>query len=201
MSDHLEAVGVPERVARSLAPGTFRDTEPVEVARAWRATRSGVLVLSGTVGCGKSVAAAWLLDHNVRSEQVPLVGMEPIERTTRLSGAWVAAAALVEASDFAPEFWRPLRRVELLVVDEAGAERLDAKGRALGNFTELLRRRYDDGRRTVVTTNLPPAQWLRLYTEGDGGRLRDRLGEAEADFGRPVVVALTGPSLRGGGRP
>lgn len=197
MSPHLEAAGVPARVAAALGPATFRETEPVQAARAWRSTSAGLLVLSGTVGCGKSVAAAWLLDRNERTDQLQLVGLDPVSQTKRLTGAWVAAAALVEASDFAPEFWRPLRSVHLLVIDEAGAERLDAKGRALGNFTELLRRRYDASLRTVITTNLPPAQWLRVYAEGDGGRLRDRLAEAEDDFGRPSIVALTGPSLRG----
>ena len=192
----LEAIGVPARIRAALASDAFLDTEPVRVARAWRETRAGILVLSGTVGCGKSVAAGWLLANNERHEVLRLTSGEEIPQVSRLTGAWVAASSLVEASDFEGAFWKPLRRVELLVVDEAGAERLDAKGRAVGNFTELLRRRYDDGRRTAVTTNLPPAQWLRLYAEGDGGRLRDRLAEAEADFGRTPVVALKGPSLR-----
>jgi len=201
MSGDLEGQGVPSRVAEALAECAFFETPAVVAARAWRATSSGVLVLAGPVGCGKSVAGAWLLENNTRTETLRCEGMEPIEQTTKLSGRWVAAAALVEASDFSVEFWSPLRRAHLLVVDEAGAERLDAKGRAVGNFSELVRRRYDAGRRTVVTTNLPPAQWLRLYVEGDGGRLRDRLREAEADFGRPVVVPLAGPSLRAVDRP
>jgi DNA replication protein DnaC len=201
----LAAIGVPGRIGDALAEGTLIETPAVAAARSWLKTKAGILVLSGTVGCGKSVAAAWLLANNFSVEVPRLAGVEPSDWTppplrTWRTGAWVAAAALVEASDFAPEFWKPIRKAELVVIDEAGAERLDAKGRALGNFTELLRRRYDDGRRTVVTTNLPPAEWQRVYCESDGGRFRDRLAEAEVDFGRSPVVALTGPSMRGRGR-
>lgn len=200
-AEHLRTIGVPERVIRALDPAVFRETDAVRLAREWKETRAGVVVFAGVVGAGKSVAAGWLLQHNVEVHQArdPRDG-EVVLRTTRRSGAWVAASALAEASDFAAEFWGPLRRVDLLVVDEAGTERLDAKGRALGNFTELLRRRYDDGRRTVVTTNLPPSAWLKAYADGDGGRLRDRMAEAETDFGRSPIVVLTGASLRGGAK-
>lgn len=197
----LEAMGVPARIVRALATDSFVETECVTVVRAFQATRAGVLVLSGSVGCGKSVAAAWGLQHNTRTEVLRCVGIDPVERVVHGSGQWVAASSLVEASDFSDAFWRPLRKVQLLVIDEAGAERLDARGRALGNFTELLRRRYDDSRRTIVTSNLPPARWVETYCAGDGGRLRDRLAEAELDFGRSPVVAVTGPSMRRTGGP
>ena len=195
----LAAIGVPARVAKALGP-SFRETEAVRLVRDWKATPADLLVLSGTVGSGKSVAAAWALANNIRRHTCRLVGGESVELAENLSGKWVAAADLVEASDFAGEFWGPLRKVHLLVIDEAGPERLDPKGRALGNFASLLRRRYDDSRRTIVTTNLPPADWLRVYGEGDGGRLRDRLRESEIEFGRSPLVAITGESLRGGPR-
>jgi hypothetical protein len=191
----MEAIGVPARIARVLE--SFRDTEAVDLVRAWLATPSCLLVLSGTVGSGKSVAAAWALANNIRRTMLKLIGLDPVESVERLSGRWVSAADLVEASDFDGDFWGPLRRAHLLVIDEAGPERLDAKGRALGNFSGLLRRRYDDSRRTIVTTNLRPAEWLRIYGEGDGGRLRDRLREAETEFGRSALVSVTGRSLRG----
>jgi DNA replication protein DnaC len=198
--DYLEACGVPARVARAVADGVFIETEAVGIAREWRSSDAGVLVLCGAVGCGKSVAATWLLKHNEREKVIALVGGEKHRVVERMTGAWVAASALVEASDFSSEFWKPLRRASLLVVDEVGTERLDAKGRAVANFTELIRRRYDDGRRTVITTNLPPAEWLNVYGSADGGRLRDRLKESEFEFGRPAVVALSESSLRCGGR-
>jgi len=192
----LEAIGVPVRVARALGP-SFRETEAVQLVRQWQATHADLLVLSGTVGSGKSVAAAWALANNINRRTCYLVGGESVELVEHLSGRWVAAADLVEASDFAGDFWGPLRRAHLLIIDEAGPERLDPKGRALGNFAGLLRRRYDEARRTIITTNLPPAEWLRVYGEGDGGRLRDRLRESEVEFGRSPLVAVTGQSLRG----
>jgi hypothetical protein len=197
-SDRLDKMGVPRRVARALAPGVFRETPAIDVARAWLATGAGVLVLSGTVGSGKSVAAAWTLENNVETVKCRDPrddAWEVIPR--RRSGRWIAAADLVEASDFDAGFWDPLRKAELLVIDEAGPERIDTKGRALANFSGLLRTRYDNARRTVITTNLPPAEWLRLYGDADGGRLRDRLREAGADFGRSPVVAISDVSRRG----
>lgn len=194
----LEKLGVPERVIKALDPARFYETPAIEAAKAWRSTEAGLLVLAGTVGCGKSVAAGWLLAHNVRVETVRVDGA-PVDLTSTRSGRWISAAALVEASDFDREFWTPFRKAALLVVDEAGAERLDGKGRATANFAELLRRRYDDGKRTVVTTNLAPSEWSATYANADGGRLRDRLAEAEAEFGRSPIVGLTGPSLRRGG--
>jgi hypothetical protein len=197
----LEKMGVPGRPAAALAPPAFHETRGVEAARAWLATKAGVLVLSGTVGSGKSVAAAWALENNIRTDTFRVRnydgGSETLTQQRRLSGRWVAAAELIEASDFEYEFWDPLRTVDLLVIDEAGPERIDTKGRALANFSGLLRARYDNARRTIVTTNLPPAEWLRLYGAADGGRLRDRLREAEADFGRSPLVTVAGASLRG----
>jgi DNA replication protein DnaC len=197
----LEGIGVPGRSIAALESGTFFETQATAVVRTWLTSTAGFLVLSGTVGSGKSVAAAWALENNVRSEALRVVGYEPIPRVRRLSGRWVFAGDLVEASDFDAEFWKGLRASDLLVIDEATSDRLDSKGRALANFSGLLRARYDNARRTIVTTNLPPAEWLRLYGEADGGRLRDRLRdrlrEAETFFGRTPLVAITGASLRG----
>jgi hypothetical protein len=199
--ERLDAMGVPARPRRALQ-GAFQETEPVAVVQRWRSTNASILVLCGAAGAGKSTAAAWALGTAVRRVTWKLIDHEPIEREEYLSGRWVCAEDLAKASDFVGEFWEPLRRVELLVIDEVDPRWLDSKGRALANLSGLLRRRYDNDLRSILTSNLSPAEWLREYGDADGGRLRDRLREAEVEFGESPLVAITGKSLRGAkGRP
>lgn len=193
----LTSLGVPTRVRRALARPAFEERPAIALVRKWLASPASLLVLSGTVGAGKSVAAGWALDNNLRQETIELIGFDPIIQTRRLSGRWVLAEDLTKASDFSSDFWEPLRRVHLLVVDEVDPNWLDPKGHALVNFTGLLRRRYDDELRTLLTTNIPPTEWLRVYGDADGGRLRDRLREAERMFGESPLVSITTASMRG----
>ncbi len=118
-----------------------------------------ILVLAGEVGTGKTVAAAW--------------------------GAAVGRGRMVKAIDLLraglypqdPLFWPRLYTEKLLVVDDLGAEPLDAKGHQLAVISDVVDRRYDAGKKTIVTTNLAQAQFRERYGTGPGERLWRRICE------------------------
>lgn len=110
-------------------------------------------VLSGGVGVGKSVAAAYAIRR---------VGM----------GRWVSAREFSRLGNDAGEKTLPYRRTKLLVLDDLGLEHDDGKGWAIGNIQALLVERHDDGRRTVITTNLDAAAFKQRYGERVADRIR-----------------------------
>jgi DNA replication protein DnaC len=146
------------------------------------------LILGGSVGAGKTTAAAWFLD-------APWTGLEPdpwggeskkVKREAR--GMFVTAAELVKASNYDREFWGPCENAPRLVIDDLGRERLNDN--ALANILELLAHRHAHGLRTLITANLNRKAFEERYTSQDGGRLRDRLAESA------LFVELAGKSLR-----
>lgn len=123
-----------------------------------------ILVLSGNVGTGKTVAAAWACAWN--------------------GGRFVKAIDIVRAGVYSDHTWlRQVWRSNVLVVDDVGTEPLDANGWSLSAIGSLFDERYDGSRKTVVTTNLQaqefkirygPRVWRRVL---EVGRWFD-LGEA-----------------------
>lgn len=124
-----------------LALCTEELTYSMRAVRAWaqRLTTDSpgaprrMLVLLGGKGCGKSVAASWLLAR-VRGRFITC------ERLRVLSGSY---APLDRAESDA------VSRAKLLVLDEAGAEKGDARADVL----RLLNRRQN-GQLTIITSNL-----------------------------------------------
>ena len=137
----------------------------------WDAAEKPVLILSGGTGTGKSVAA--------------------VEMLARHGGSFVHARDLARRHD--P--WKEDRAdgvtkidVEsrgLLVLDDLGTERLEDP-RFLAALEDLLDARQSVTRRTLITTNLSPAQFRERYKE----RFADRLN------GIAKAVTLTGGSMR-----
>lgn len=155
------------------------------------APRWSFLFLIGPVGVGKTVAACWFLDApRTTSEPGTLFGGAPRQVTRETSGKFVSGEELAKASSYSAEFWDGLRDAPRLVIDDLGAEELDAKGHALGNIVALLYSRHANGRPTVITGNVTQQAFLARYAAHDGGRLRDRLAESA------WFVPLAGPSLR-----
>ena len=104
-------------------------------------------------------------------------------------GVFVKAGEVTRLGAFRVEEIQRLERAKLLVLDDLGREPLDAGGWAETAMHALLDRRYEDKRRTIVTTNLTASQFRDRYGR-DGGRLVDRLREAGA------WVNLVGESMR-----
>lgn len=131
-----------------------------------------ILVLSGLVGNGKTVAAArWLID-GLRAPPTPLfVTSARLSRWDRYDNA--AMDRLLLASR--------------LVIDDLGEEFNDTKGNFLAVLDETISDRLANNRPTVITTNLD----LDQFTERYGVRVRDRIKES----GR--WVEFVDPSMRG----
>lgn len=128
------------------------------------------LVLAGPVGTGKTHAAYALGNH------------------FSARGLWVQATTVVDLlaalrPDGDPSLGRAVRECQVLILDDLGAGK--ASEFAVEQMTALLDLRIREGRRTIVTTNVPEPDLEASW----GGRFMDRLR-----YRRTVHV------LRGGSR-
>lgn len=157
------------------------------------ASSETLLVLAGGIGCGKTVGACAALDaflvegrrKTYRDGFRPLGVRDP-------SGKVVKAIEMARAGTFDREFWDGLAGLDFLVIDDLGTEPLDDKGWLVANIRAVIDRRYDDERKTVLTTNLNLDQFKARYC-ADGGRLLDRLKE------RGAFIEIADGSLRRAG--
>lgn len=202
----LQARGVPRdanvraAVRRDAAAATAPLLDAVAGLR-WRRGRrlpSGespglVLILQGPPGCGKSTAGAWVAARWPR---------DALFLTAEELGA-------VPDTDWsthvdARERWR---RVDLLILDDVGAERDGrATSRVASRCGPLLLARYNEGRATLVTTNRDAEAFCDGYLATDepdattpgNGRLADRLRAAQQGAGCPYWYQYQGAeSYRG----
>jgi DNA replication protein DnaC len=162
---------------RSLAIATEAPvpTVALSTAQAWWGGSAWALCLHGSVGQGKTVAAAWVLAQAIRAGR---------------GAQYRPAGVVARLSDFddGPRELDALKRASVLVLDDVGVEAASERGRAI--LGEVLDARYERlGTRTVLTSNLGPEALLRRL----GQRAWDRLqhdGE---------LLELVGESLRKGG--
>jgi DNA replication protein DnaC len=98
----------------------------------------------------------------------------------------VKAVDLIRAGMFPadPDFWPTLERARLLAIDDLGLEPLDARDYALACVVDLIDRRYDGTRKTIITTNLGTEAFRERYCVGPGVRMLRRIREV----GRFIVV-------------
>jgi len=158
--------GLPKRLADALV--VLKPTDAMRGAEAWLASERHWLVLGGSVGVGKSVAAAWALEQSPGAT------------------AWVTSAGfatLVGGFSGQAECER-LKHVDVLCVDDYGTEHLSSFAEAV--FHEVLAARHEDALRTVMTHNLSREDFRRRL----GSRLADRIA---TDC---VYVECAGASLR-----
>lgn len=165
-AERLRRTGVPPEVATRRPNPSLTRTAVADFLNGPPSLR--FLTLSGRKGCGKTFAAA--------------------EAVWERGGRYVDAGQLVSTSTFDEAEWGSLTRCSLLVVDELGAEHPNPAFEA--NLYALLDRRYRQGKRTVLCTNLNAAEFKARYCENGLDRLLDRLRTG----GR--WVSLDGPSLR-----
>lgn len=159
---------LPERALALLEAGTVRQTEAISVL----AKPAAIVVLSGTPGCGKTVAAAkWLYDF---------------AQKTQRAGFWLTASRLARWPRYSDHDMERLLKPPRLVIDDLGTEFLDEKGSFMATLDEVLNERYAHKRATIITTNLNLAAFKLRYEE----RIVDRIRED----GR--FVSLASPSLR-----
>lgn len=166
--------GVPKRVLRVLeATGASPfETRAADLLREATGPQARTLVvLAGPTGTGKTCAAARLALHTLAAGR---------------SVRWLEAFDLSRVSPYDAPAVDALKAVPLLVVDDLGREYQDDKGFLRALIDGLLSARYDAELATVITTNLPAAEFAARY----GERLVDRIREVGAFLEAP------GPSLR-----
>jgi len=177
----LERSGVGHRSLESAAAP--EETEALGAVRRWLAQHDKTwLVLCGPKGTGKSVAATWAVREACRSGS---------------DGAFRRASELAKLSGFnaGAEELEHLKRVALLVIDDAGTELLTDHAKA--QFHELCDYRHEFYGRTILTSNL---RWFPTADDKLGlrGRLGDRIADRVAHAGS--LVQLGGTSMRDGKR-
>lgn len=150
-----------------------RQTRCLRAVQGWlnRTDRVPVLILSGGVGCGKSVAAKWAVANGPSSRKY-LMAEDVVGRYA--GGSFGDGAAEKER----------VRRCQLLVIDDLGTE--TNHGRMAACLIDLLEYRQS-GRQTLITTNENMDALRAFYPDV---RLFSRLDQSA------MVVADDGPDLR-----
>lgn len=131
-----------------------------------------IVVLAGPKGTGKTLAAVWLAIYCDALAKPAFVTAHQLARLARID------EKREDLHDAATE--------EMLIVDDLGAERTDARAMT-AEVDELVDLFYQGSGMLLVTTNLTAPQFRKRY----GVRVVDRLAE------RGVWIQCTGPSLRG----
>ncbi|MGV3625830.1 MAG: ATP-binding protein [Archangium sp.] len=165
----LARAGIPELIRRVVKAGTR--TQAFDAVDTWLAGPALWLLLLGSTGTGKSGAAGHAAHRSLRSGRS--IAWHEAPGLARLAGGFGNEAAMAQ-----------LKRVDLLVVDEFGTEH--QSGFADSVVFELLHRRHEDARRTVLTSNLD----AQALGERLGRRLFDRIRSS------CVLAVVEGPSLR-----
>lgn len=154
----LNGRGVPPRYLDEVLRG-MRETPPVTEVRAFMGDPSrSLLLLIGTRGVGKTIAASFA--------------------AARWLGRYVLAAEISQA--YRELSYREIVRawcsVGLLVIDELGREPTDADQRSRATMWEVVERRYSARLKTILVSNTPEKLLRERYDEpmwdrisGDGG--------------------------------
>lgn len=163
---------VSAKVLAEVFDGGLREEPPMLAARKWWSTTAPMLILCGTPGTGKTIAAVSLVcDHG---------------------GEIVRAVDLARRIDpWESEIKRGVRELSigsrLCVLDDLGTEMDTARFKeALFRFVDA---RLTRDTRTIITANMPKADIRKAY----GDRIADRLN------GVAIALEFNGPSLRGKG--
>lgn len=177
---HLERqpeLRVTDAVLHAIVRGEpLQATGALDIVQRWyRSTSKPTLIVAGNPGCGKSVAAAWLI--------------------AEAGGIWLRAerARRAYVSNFGPDLDKLSEALSarMLVVEDVGTE-LDSQ--SFGGFLcELLEQRKSSHHRTLITTNLGRGAWATMY--GDE-RVASRLGKKGAASETVHWVSVEGPDMR-----
>lgn len=162
----------PTAHAAIVSGSGLRPLLSLRAAQRWltRPDAPGTLVLVGGTGCGKSVAAGWVIANGPASNVY-----RSANDTVRVFAGFFGEAA--EQQDL-------MCSCKLLVLDDVATE-LDAE-RMCAALVEIVEKRK--GLRTLITTNANQADWVKRYPDE---RLHSRLRECA------VFVTDTGADMRG----
>lgn len=169
---------LPESDYNRLVLDNLVETAPYLAVQRWQKQRSEetfpptILVLLGSTGKGKTLAALWLL--------------------RRMPGRYITAEQLrqiARGDTFADrDEFRAVQASSVLIIDDVGTEADDA--RAVSALYEMLNMRQGGRRWTVVTSNLRWPAFQKRYGERTVRRLR-RVGlVVDVSGNRPKQIEL-----------
>ena len=192
--ESLRWIGVPSIFSDPLDANAYLvETLAIRRATAWYESGASLLVLAGSVGSGKSLAAASVLCRHHRETSTR---NEFGRGVYSKDPAWLSASSVVRLAPWGDEI-ATFDRTPFLVIDDLGEEEPTTK--AIAMLTTLITQRTTDGQRTIVTTNASGEQFRERYNQ----RVTDRLREGGLDAeGKALWWVWCGEaSLRGRVRP
>jgi len=179
----LAQIGVPIH-----ALGVARDCQPTAAVKVVDEVGGhGMMILSGGIGCGKTVAAAkWVLDYTSARENWKVDRTCNLDDETngyrysfRGNAVWVSSAKLARVDHYDASVIAGFANCDRLVIDDLGVEYMDPKGFYLSYINELLNERYDAELATLMTTNCNASDFTERYK----GRIVSRVKETGRFFG------------------
>lgn len=180
MNELLRIWQVPLRLREVLCgehSETLRMTPVLEKVNEWSSDPRGwSLVLSGSTGSGKSLAAAaWL--RQVGRDKPPNQAFKP---------RWLYSSNLARTNIYSAEMLDHFCTVRELVIDDMGSEYMDVKGLLRSTLDNLVEQRCANMLKTIITTNLTPKEF------------RTRVGERASDriLGHGAFYLGNAPSMR-----
>lgn len=146
------------------------------------------LLLTGLPGRGKTAAAAAVACEVRRGGKSVYFTRwaDFVQQSRDLYGRLAKGVSAPEELSRALHAADRVRTSFLVVLDDVGQERITDTGYGTELLESTLRERYDDGRPTIVTTNLTSQQWTSRYS----GPLRSFIGQACR------ILAFTGRDFR-----
>lgn len=162
----IERMELPTHALAALK--NYRPTGAIQAA----STGCSLLVLTGSPGTGKTVAAVkWLADYVHDDGNWTSPGS--ILRLKQRAPVFVTAARLARWDRYEQEPMAKLLCSARLAIDDLGAEYLDKNGFYASLLDEVINERYAAERPTLLTTNLDPEAFKSRY----GDRIADRIRE------------------------
>ncbi len=150
----FEEAGFPRR-ALDAAGAADESLAAIKRVAGWKPDAESVLVLAGTPGCGKTVAATWWALHWSRPS------------------VFLRSTTFAASSRYDADRRNGWLRAEALVLDDLGTEYADTKGNYIVDLDELVDTFYGDRRPLLITTNLDDKAFKDRY----GARIIDRIRE------------------------
>lgn len=168
----LLAAGFPHRAVDFAVSANESASAPIARVASWDPGKVSTLILSGSKGCGKTVAATWWA---MRQPRVP---------------RFVRATSFAASSRYDREERNKLLDAPALVLDDLGTEYLDSKGSLLVDLDELMDVFYGGYKPLLITTNSS----LDEFRQRVGDRFADRMRECASFWSTPAVSLRRTPT-------
>lgn len=162
------ANGFPLR-AIEAAQGANEQAPAIVAISQWEKAGFDIAVLAGSAGCGKTVAATWWCINRMPYR-----------------AKFGRAAEFAVSSRYNQEQRDWWLSADALVLDDLGAEFVDAKGSFASDLDGLIDSFYADKRKLIITTNCDATAFKARY----GERIADRIRECGK------FITIGGESMR-----